>query len=44
MSEILQKQGKELIECIKEMEKREENRINRLQKLTAAPNEKVGLL
>ena len=41
MSKILEKQGKELIECIKEMEMREEHRISRLQKLTAAPNEKV---
>ena len=41
MSKILEKQGKELIECIKEMEQREQHRISRLQKLTVAPNEKV---
>lgn len=42
MSEILEKNGKALIECIKEMEEREEHRIQRLAKLTAAPNEKVS--
>mmetsp|Transcript_13315 Transcript_13315/g.18267 ORF Transcript_13315/g.18267 Transcript_13315/m.18267 type:complete len:228 (-) Transcript_13315:159-842(-) len=44
MAEILEKSGKGLLECIKEMEQREEHRINRLQKLTSAVNERGILL
>jgi len=39
---ILEKSGKGLLECIKEMEQKEEHRIMRLQKLTTAINERVS--
>jgi hypothetical protein len=41
MADVLEKQAKGIIECIKEMELKEEHRISRIQKLTSAVNEKV---